>query len=262
MGYNTKSLSKAWLNWWQRRGQWRVEGPGVSVCLEGPAGCQQATSRDRSRARSLLAGSCASRGQSWGIKTVRSSCRGSAETNTTGIHLDTGSIPCLTQWVRESRIAVSCGVGCRHGSDLALLWPQVGSCSFNSTPSLGTSMCHRYGPKQKKKQKTAAQRRLVCLGSDLGQVGWNPEHPETQPALRQVCLESHSVEPQKYGDRSRRQCPWVHGTKMEILSGINLSFQGTKGHNKNNFYGNVVRLGCDDGCTTINKTINKINKIH
>ena len=35
-----------------------------------------------------------------------------------------GSIPGLAQWVKDPSIAVSCGVGCRHGSDpeLLLLW--------------------------------------------------------------------------------------------------------------------------------------------
>ena len=33
-----------------------------------------------------------------------------------------GSIPGLNQWVKGSSVAVSCGVGRRHGLDPALLW--------------------------------------------------------------------------------------------------------------------------------------------
>ena len=40
--------------------------------------------------------------------------------NSTSIHEDIGLIPGLTQ-LRTS-IAMGCGVGCRLGSDLALLW--------------------------------------------------------------------------------------------------------------------------------------------
>ena len=43
----------------------------------------------------------------------RNSLHGSAVTNPTRIHEDLGSIPGL---------AMSCGVGVRHGSDLVLLW--------------------------------------------------------------------------------------------------------------------------------------------
>ena len=42
--------------------------------------------------------------------------------NPISIHEDVGSIPGLTQWVEGSNVAVSCGVGRRCGSDLALLW--------------------------------------------------------------------------------------------------------------------------------------------
>ena len=40
--------------------------------------------------------------------------------NPTSIHKDVGSIPGLDQWIKD--LAVSCGVGCRLSSDLALLW--------------------------------------------------------------------------------------------------------------------------------------------
>ena len=42
--------------------------------------------------------------------------------NPTSIHKNKSSIPGLAQWVKRFGIAVSCGVGCRHGLDPALLW--------------------------------------------------------------------------------------------------------------------------------------------
>ena len=42
--------------------------------------------------------------------------------NPTSIHENAGSIPGLTQSVKGSDIAVNCGVGRRHISDLSLLW--------------------------------------------------------------------------------------------------------------------------------------------
>ena len=42
-------------------------------------------------------------------------------TNPTKNHEVKGSIPALAQWVKDLALAVSCGVGCRRGSDPTLL---------------------------------------------------------------------------------------------------------------------------------------------
>ena len=45
--------------------------------------------------------------------------------NLTNIHEDVCSIPVLTQWVKGSVIAMSCGVGHKHGSAPSLLWHRL-----------------------------------------------------------------------------------------------------------------------------------------
>ena len=40
----------------------------------------------------------------------------------TSIHENVGSIPDLTQWLKGSGITLTCGGGCRCGSDPVLLW--------------------------------------------------------------------------------------------------------------------------------------------
>ena len=72
--------------------------------------------------------------------------------NSTSIHEDRGSIPALSQWVKRSGVAMSCGVGRRRSSDLAWLW-LVSSYSSDSNPSLRTSICCRCSPKKTKKKK-------------------------------------------------------------------------------------------------------------
>ena len=72
------------------------------------------------------------------------------ETNLTRNHEVARSIPGLTQWVKD--LADCHELWCRSktwlGSGIAVA--VAGSCSSDSTPSLGTSICCRCGPKKQK----------------------------------------------------------------------------------------------------------------
>ena len=62
--------------------------------------------------------------------------------NLTSIHEDTGSIPGLSQWIKESGIAVSYGVGLRHSLIQHCCGCGVGGkLQLQFNPSLWTSIC-------------------------------------------------------------------------------------------------------------------------
>ena len=51
-----------------------------------------------------------------------------------------------------------CGLQMWLGSDVAVALAQAGSYSSDWNPSLGTSMCHRRGPKKQKQKKPTKQK--------------------------------------------------------------------------------------------------------
>ena len=71
-----------------------------------------------------------------------SSCCGSVVTNLPGIHEDAGWIPGLTQGVKDPAFReLWCRSQIQLGSHMAVALAQAGSCSSDSTPSTGTSIC-------------------------------------------------------------------------------------------------------------------------
>ena len=98
---------------------------------------------------------------------MESSHRGSVETNLTGIHEDAGLIPGLAQWVKDLvGVAMSYGIGCRHGSDLAMLWLWRRPAAAAPTQPLTWEPPYAAGEalkKKKKKKKTKFSFRIFSI---------------------------------------------------------------------------------------------------
>ena len=79
-----------------------------------------------------------------------SPCCGSVVTDLTNIHEDAGLPHTVDQGFG---VAMSCGVSCRHSSDLALLWLwcRLAAVAPLSTPNLETCICFRCSPKNQNK---------------------------------------------------------------------------------------------------------------
>ena len=82
-------------------------------------------------------------------------------------------------WLRVRSLASLGGMGIRRCQDLwcrsqtqlgsrvavAVVW--VDSCSSDSTPSLGTSICHQWGPKKRQKEKEGVEVKSSRNSEDL-----------------------------------------------------------------------------------------------
>ena len=81
---------------------------------------------------------------------IRSSRHGSVVNE-----FDYGSIPGLAQWVKDLALPMSCGVGCRRGSDpaLLLLWRRPVATVPIIPLAWEPPTCHRSGPRNGKKTK-------------------------------------------------------------------------------------------------------------
>ena len=74
-------------------------------------------------------------------------------TNLTSIQEDSGSIPGLSQWVKGSGIAKSCGIICRRGSDPMLLWLWCRLAAAAPIQPLAWELPYAAGAAVKKKKK-------------------------------------------------------------------------------------------------------------
>ena len=76
-----------------------------------------------------------------------------------------GSIPGLTQWVKDLALLEWCRLQTLLRSFVAVAVVYAGSCSSNSTPSLGTYICLGCGPKKSTHTHTHTKKRNNQLTS-------------------------------------------------------------------------------------------------
>ena len=92
--------------------------------------------------------------------------------NPTSIHEGVGSIPGLTPWVKDpALLQAAAQVTDAVMSGIVVPMVQACSCSSDLTPSLGTCMCLRGGPKKKKRKKKNSNLDLITQSLRFIQLG-------------------------------------------------------------------------------------------
>ena len=92
--------------------------------------------------------------------------------NLTRNHEVAGLIPGLARWVKEP-LAMSCGIGCRRGSDLALLWLWGRPAAITSIQPLAWEPPYALGvalKKKKKERKNCFKSLLTSFSREFNEV--------------------------------------------------------------------------------------------
>ena len=99
---------------------------------------------------------------------LRHSHCGSAVMNPKSIHEDVGSIPGLTQWVKDLSIAMSYGVGHIWSSNLALLclWGRPAAAAAIWPPARELSYATGAALKKNQKKKKCPVKEILASGID------------------------------------------------------------------------------------------------
>ena len=106
----------------------------------------------------------------------------------------------------------------------------VGSCSSNSTPSLGTSVCCRYGPKKRKKSKINKEH-SSCLEYNHcgGKMSANDRDPSLGRIMWFIFLCGRWVNPQRCHFKSEKaKCKCIFSTCFPIWAGGNEGLWGDR----------------------------------